>query len=69
MQMFIPNYNMPTENSNSAVFRIVQTARDKHLSKDDVHESLRQLAEQGGEYADANSAEVLATVDLELGFQ
>jgi hypothetical protein len=67
--MFIPNYNMPTDDGNLAVLKIVQTARDKNLSKGDVHESLRQLAEQGGEYADANSAEVLAAVDLELGFQ
>ncbi len=67
--MFIPNYNMPTEKGNYAVFEIVQTARSKGVSKEDVHESLRQLAEQGGEYASANSTEVLLAVDTELGFQ
>ena len=65
--MFIPNYNMPTDKGNTAVFEIVQTARAKNLSKEDVHESLRQLAEQGGEYAQANSAEVLTAVDNDLG--
>jgi hypothetical protein len=67
--MFIPNYNMPTEKGNYAVFEIIQTAKSKGLSKEDVHESLRQLTEQGGEYSLANSAEVLLAVDAELGFQ
>jgi hypothetical protein len=67
--MFIPDFNMPTDNGNAAVFAIVQTAKAKDIGKNDVYESLRQLAEQGGEYATANSTEVLAAVDLELGFQ
>ena len=67
--MFIPNYNMPTDKGNLAVFETVQTAKVYGVSKENVHESLRQLAEQGGEFATANSAEVLAAVDIELGFQ
>jgi hypothetical protein len=60
---------MPTDKGNTAVFEIVQTAKTKGIGKNDVYESLRQLAEQGGEYSTANSTEVLAVVDSELGFQ
>lgn len=67
--MFIPNFNMPTDKGNTAVFEIVQVSKTQGLGKEDVHESLRQLAEQGGEYSSANSTEVLAAVDTELGFQ
>lgn len=67
--MFIPNFNMPTVKGNIAVFEIVQTAKANGIGKNDVYESLRQLAEQGGEYSSANSTEVLAAVDKELGFQ
>ena len=60
---------MPTDKGNLAVFEMVQTAKVYGVSKENVHKSLQQLAEQGGEYAQANSAEVLAAVDTELGFQ